>query len=104
MLNATRVTELELELAVARKDAQPVIVEKVSESADEVVYINKTHGTTRKDMLGGEPVRYEDRPVAPVEEPIWSKLFDASVGKVTKQTESDRTIQLVSGTVRQDHK
>lgn len=96
------VQALEEKLRLAKAAATPVIIEKVSEDRDQIVYMDHTHGTLRKDLLGGsEPLKDEGR-LTPVEVSLWDTPFEG--GKVVSQDVKARTIELESGTVRQDHK
>jgi hypothetical protein len=104
MFNQLRVNALEDQLEQAKKDALPVIVEKVNETADEVVYENKTSGTQRVDLKGGEPVRYEAPGRKYVDLTAYMKDVPQEVGKVVSQDEAKRTVELVSGTQRVDQK
>ena len=103
MTNQDRITELEKELEVARKDAQPVLIEKTLDTNDEVVYENRTTGTHRKDFKGGEKEQYvyiPEKPWTPVE-----KAIDPAVGKVVSEDATKRVVELVgSKTVRTDHR
>lgn len=103
MLNANRVTELREQLAVAEQDAKPVIVEKTEDNKDKTVYTNRTSGTVRTDLRGGEPVEYEERPpVPPAEVPFCDRPVEAAVGKIVLVDDSKRVIDLTSGTKRTD--
>ena len=102
MLNTNRVIELKEQLAVAEQDAKPVIVEKTEDNADQTVYLNHTSGTKRVDLKGGEPMRYEDRPVPTEEVHYFDKPLDKAVGTVVRQDEKQREITLTSGTKRVD--
>lgn len=100
---SAEIKDLEAKLKAAKAAMSPVIVTKISEDKDQVVYQNETSGTKRVDRKGGEAVQYHERPPAPAPEVhLWSKPFDG--GKVIKQTDSERTIELSSGTVRKDIK
>lgn len=104
MTNQDHIIEIERQLIEAKRAASPVIVTKVSEDKDQVVYQNETSGTRRVDLKGGSPVQYEDRTVPKPEVHYFDKPLDPAVGKVTKTTETDRTIKLVSGTRRVDYR
>jgi len=104
MTNKDYITEIERQLAEAKRAASPVIIEKTVDTKDEVVYVNRTSGTVRKDFLGGKAAQYHDdrRPEPKPEVSICGKPVDPSVGKVVKVTDKDRTVKLVSGTKRTD--
>ena len=102
MSNQDRIAELKRELEVAERDAQPVIVECTERTKDRVVFEDRTHGTTRVNLLGGEPQQYYERPQVKEEIPLVEKAVDPTVGRVVSQNERQRVIELVSGTKRVD--
>lgn len=104
MTNKDHITDIERQLAEAKRAASPVIVEKTVDTKDEIVYVNKTSGTVRKDLLGGKAAQYHDseRPAPQPEVSICDKPVDPAIGKVVKTTDKDRTVKLVSGTKRTD--
>lgn len=104
MTNQDYINKLEEELAQAKKDAEPVIVEKTSDTKDETTYVNKTSGTVRVDFKGGEPVRYDDGPKL-VDRTVYMKDVPDEVGKVVKEDATKREVELNhSGTRRTDFK
>ena len=104
------VEHLKEELALAEKSATPVIVEVTERSHERVVFEDRTHGTTRIDWLGGTAPQYIERPVIKEavtleqEASVFATHVPSEVGKVVSQDETKRTIELVSGTVRTDHR
>lgn len=97
------IKELEDRLALVKQALTPVIIEKTIDNEEQVVYVNKTFGTVRTDLKGGEKPRYEDRPQASAASLV-NRPFDTSLGKIVKENEDERMIQLNSGTVRTDVK
>lgn len=104
MSNQSRIEELEAELAVARFDSQPVIIELTKETKDERVFTNVTSGTVRRDCLGGVEPQYEDRPVLRTPERLVDRPWDKEVGKIIKENSDERVIKLASGAIRTDIK
>lgn len=97
------IQDLEQQLAQAKAAAQPIIIEKVKDTADEVVYENKTSGTVRVDRRGGEPVKFYEQPPAPAPEvSLVEKPFDSAIGKIVLVDDSKRVIDLTNGTKRTD--
>lgn len=105
MTNQDHVEELKAKLAQAEHDAKPVIIEKTEETKDKIVYMNRTSGTVRVDLLGGKASQYvEQVSVKPeAEVPFLQRPVDKAVGKVIKVSEDQRVIKLAgSGTIRTD--
>ncbi len=61
MTNQDHITEMERQLAEAKRAASPVIVEKTEETKDKIVYVNRTSGTVRVDLLGGKASQYVEQ-------------------------------------------
>lgn len=99
MTNQDHITEMERQLAEAKRAASPVIIEKTEETKD------KTSGTVRTDLRGGTASQFvEPVSVKPeAEVPFLQRPVDKAVGKVIKVSEDQRVIKLAgSGTIRTD--
>ena len=98
------IEELEARLHEAKKATKPVITETIKHDRDEKVMVSST-GTTRTDYLGGKPVTYipGHEPLAPALPPVLAPVTK-EIGKVVKETDSERVVKLVSGTVRTERK
>lgn len=97
------IAELEQQLQKAVKTAQPVIVETIKYDRDEIVTVS-SHGTTRRDYLGGTLPDYSKKSTPVVEVPLTSRPFDKELGKLLENNDSQRTLKLKSGTLRVDLK
>lgn len=105
MTNQDHITEMERQLAEAKRAASPVIIEKTEETKDKIVYVNRTSGTVRTDLRGGTASQFvEPVSVKPeAEVPFLQRPVDKAVGKVIKVSEDQRVIKLAgSGTLRTD--
>lgn len=95
---------LEEQLAQAKRNAEPVVVELTSEDKDQRTYAS-SNGTVRVDLLGGTAPVYEEAytPLRQVHASPWAEMSD-DVGKVKSEDAVQRTSKLKSGAVRQDLK
>lgn len=95
------IQSLEEELAQAKRDAEPVIVEETERTSERVVYTNHTSGVVRTDLLGGTlPKPVEPVVVQAIASP-WTEM-PKEIGKVLEGNDTQRTAKLKSGAVRTD--
>lgn len=107
MLNKNRIMSLEEELAQAKKDSLPQIVETVKDTKDEKVMVNKTSGTIRRDIIEGpETQRIEPQQEKYVDLTVYfPETVSPEVGKIVGEDSAKREIELNhSGTRRTDFK
>lgn len=101
MNQSNDIQSLEEQLAQAKRNSEPVIITE-ERSKDQVVYTNHTHGSVRVDLVSA-PVPVE-RPVVKPEVAMVDRPIDPEVGKVVKETATERIIKLAGGTRRTDLK
>lgn len=105
MFNRLHIEKLERELEQTKRDALPQIVEKTNDTKDETTYVNKTTGTVRVDLKGGEPVRFQEGPRYEDRTVYMPETVAPEVGKIVKDDAQKRDIELKhSGTRRTDFK
>lgn len=103
MFNSEHIQSLEDELAQAKRDSEPRVVEEISRDKDAVVYQDQ-NGVTRRDCLGGVAPVYAERPILREPERLVDRPWDKEQGKIIKENSDERVIKLSSGAIRTDIK